>query len=299
MANSDVIRAVGFIGLGIMGRSMALNLRQAGFELSIWARDPAKVADLVEEGMRLADSPAALAAEVDAAVTIVGFPRDVEEVYFGAGGLIENARPGTVLIDMTTSSPDLAKRIAAAAEARGLDALDAPVSGGDVGAKAGKLAIMVGGREPAFERARPLFAAMGQNINLLGPAGAGQHTKMVNQIVVAGTMIGVAEGVRYGEAAGLDMTSVIAAIETGGASSFQLSNQGRRMVDGDFAPGFYIQHFLKDLGIALGEADAAGLRLPILEQVRALFLAYAKSGGEMDGTQAILKHYRAMPLGEG
>ncbi|SDG97796.1 NAD(P)-dependent oxidoreductase [Roseospirillum parvum] len=284
-------RPVGVVGLGIMARGMVANLKKAGFVVHGFSRTREKCADLIADGLIWHDSPGELAAAVDAVITMVGYPTDVEEVYFGDQGILGAARPGTLLIDMTTSAPSLAERLAEAAAAKGCAALDAPVSGGDVGARNGTLAIMVGGAEDAFEAARPLFEAMGQTIARLGPAGAGQHTKMVNQTVIAGTILGVAEALAYADKAGLDQSAVLDVIGQGAAGGFQLNVLGKRMVEGDFAPGFFVHHFLKDLGIAQQEAGQRGLDLKALKLAIAQFTRHAQAGGREDGTQGIYQSY--------
>jgi 3-hydroxyisobutyrate dehydrogenase len=285
---------VGFIGLGIMGCSMAGHLQAAGYPLHVHTRTRDKAAPLLEAGATWHDDPAALAAACDVVITMVGYPTDVEQVYFGQDGaadtgIIANLKPGAVAIDMTTSSPSIAERIAEAARAKGAWALDAPVSGGDVGARNATLSIMVGGDRTAFDAVKPLFDLMGKSIALLGPAGAGQHTKMVNQTVIAGTIAGVAEGLAYGRAAGLDLAQVLDVIGGGAAGGFQLNVLGKRMSEGDFAPGFYVHHFIKDMGIASAEAERMNLDLEVLTLVRALFERFAAEGGREDGTQGIYR----------
>ena len=281
---------IGFAGLGIMGAPMAGHLRAAGHTVTGFTRSrSARIEELLGKGMAWAESPAALAAENDIVITMLGFPSDVESVW--TEGLLPAARPGTLLIDMTTSSPSLARRLAEAAAAKGCAALDAPVSGGDVGARNATLSIMVGGEEDAFARALPVFERMGRTIRLIGGPGAGQHCKMANQIVIASTVMGVAEGLSYARAAGLDAAKVLEAIGPGAASSFQLNVLGPKMLAQDFAPGFMVKHFLKDLGIALDEAAAMRLQLPGLTQARALFeMLRERTGGEV-GTQAIIAAY--------
>ncbi|KAA5604153.1 NAD(P)-dependent oxidoreductase [Roseospira marina] len=286
--------AVGFIGLGIMGRSMAVHIQAAGYPLHVFTRTRDKAAPVLAAGATWHDDPAALAAACDVIVTMVGYPADVEAVYFGPEGapeqgILANLKPGAVAIDMTTSSPSLAERIAEAARTRGAYALDAPVSGGDVGAQNATLAIMVGGDAAAFDAVRPLFEQMGKGIARLGPAGAGQHTKMVNQTVIASTILGVAEGLAYGKAAGLDLDQVLEVIGGGAAGGFQLNVLGKRMAEGDFAPGFYVHHFIKDMGIAGAEAERMALDLESLTLARTLFERFAAEGGREDGTQGIYK----------
>lgn len=282
---------IGFIGLGIMGRSMAGHLLEAGHPLHVYNRSRDKAGELVARGARWCDSPGEVAAASDMVITMVGYPSDVERIYLEAGGIVERAAPGTLLVDMTTSSPSLARRIAAAAKARGCACLDAPVSGGDVGAREARLSIMVGGEAADLERARPVLALMGSNIVLLGGPGTGQHTKMCNQIVIASTIVGVTEGLAYARRAGLDPATVLQAIGGGAASGFQLNVLGPRIIAGDFAPGFFIEHFLKDLGIALGEAEQMGLSLPGLSLARGLYEQMAARGLGRDGTQALMKLY--------
>ncbi len=294
-ANGAAIRTVGFIGLGIMGRSMAGHLMDAGFSLHVFNRSRDKAAPLVERGAVWHDDVASLAEACDAVITIVGYPIDVRQVYLDDDGLIAHARPGTLLIDMTTSNPSLARLIAETAASRGLRALDAPVSGGDVGAREATLAIMVGGEEEPFARALPLFQAMGGKIRRLGPAGAGQHAKMVNQIVIAGTIMGAAEGMAYARRCGLDPRAVLDVIGTGAAGGSQLNKLGPRMIADDFAPGFYIHHFIKDMGIALEEAAAMGLDLPALALSKSRYDELSALGYGADGTQALLRLYRDDP----
>ena len=283
---------IGFIGIGIMGGAMAGHLLAAGHALTIFNRSRnATVEALLAKGAVWAGSPAEVAAASDVVITIVGFPPDVEATYLGANGLVEAAKPGSLLVDMTTSSPAMAQRIAAQAAAKGVAVLDAPVSGGDVGAKNAALSIMCGGDAAAFARAKPIFEKMGKTINLMGPAGAGQHTKMANQIVIASTVLGTAEGLAYARAAGLEGGAVLAALGPGAAGSFQLNVLGPKMLAGDFAPGFMVKHFLKDLGIALEAAAEMQLDLPSLAQARRLFLkVQGKLGGER-GTHAVFGIY--------
>ena len=284
-------RRIGFVGLGIMGRSMAGHILAAGHELHVHTRSRAKADELLARGAHWCDSAGDVAAACDMVITMVGFPSDVEQIYLGEGGIVARARPGTLLVDMTTSSPALAMRIAEAARAAGCASLDAPVSGGDIGARDAKLSIMVGGDRAHFEAALPVLQRMGTSIVLQGAAGAGQHTKMCNQIVIASTIVGVAEGLAYARRAGLDPQTVLQSIGGGAASGFQLNVLGQRMIQGDFAPGFFIEHFLKDLGIALGEAQRMGLDLPGLALAKGLYERLAARGCGRDGTQALLKLY--------
>lgn len=292
MTDSKNKPRVGFIGLGNMGQSMAGHILNAGYPLKVYNRSRDKAEALLARGAGWCDSPGELAANADVIITIVGYPHDVEQVYLGDNGIVARAR-GALLIDMTTSSPELAQRIAKAAAERGCSALDAPVSGGDIGARDAKLAIMVGGAQAAFDAALPILQLLGPNIVLQGGPGAGQHTKMCNQIVIAATIMGVCEGLAYGKAAGLDLPTVLKSIGGGAASGFQLTVMGQKIINGDFAPGFYIEHFIKDLGIALAEAGRMQLDLPALALARRLYEELAQQGHGRLGTQALFKHYEA------
>jgi len=278
-------KKVGFIGLGIMGRSMAGHILDGGHELHVYNRTRSKADELVARGAIWHDTAG------DVVITIVGYPKDVEETYLGAGGLVERAKAGTVLIDMTTSSPTLAGEIAARAAAKGVSVLDAPVSGGDIGARAAKLSIMVGGTEEAFTAVLPLFQLMGENIVRQGGPGAGQHTKMCNQIAIAATMLAVSESLAYAKASGLDAKQVLSSIGTGAASSFLLNNLGPKMLNGDYAPGFYVHHFIKDMSIAIAEAERMKLDLPALALAKQLYEKLAAGGFGEEGTQAIFRVY--------
>ena len=283
---------IGFIGVGVMGNGMVKNLLRHGYEVSAYTRTRAKALEALEAGAEWRESVADCVRDADAVITMVGFPPDVEEVYFGEKGILASARPGTLVIDMTTTSPRLAQRIYTEAADRGLSALDAPVSGGDTGARAGTLAIMVGGDREAFDRAVPIFEAMGKSIRYMGAAGSGQHTKMANQIAIAGTLAGVCEAIAYARAAGLDVDEVISTISGGAASSWQLANNGPKSAHGDFAPGFFIKHFIKDMTLADGEARARDLPMPVLEKVLAMFRALEAQGYGDEGTQALIRAYR-------
>ncbi len=282
-------KRIGWIGTGVMGSSMCGHLLQAGHAVRVFNRSRAKALALEERGAVWCDTAAEAARGSEVVFTIVGFPRDVEEVYFGPDGVLAGAAPGSVVVDMTTSEPSLAVRIQAAAAARGLGALDAPVSGGDIGAREARLAIMVGGEEAVFARVKPLFELLGRNVRRMGEAGAGQHTKMSNQILIAGNMIGVVESLLYARRAGLDLDAVIDVIGSGAAGSWSINNLGRRIAKGDFAPGFFIKHFIKDMGIALAEARAMRLALPGLALVQQFYLAAQAEGLEDLGTQALYK----------
>jgi 3-hydroxyisobutyrate dehydrogenase len=283
---------VGFIGTGVMGRSMAGHLLDAGYDLVVFTRTKAKADDLVARGARWASTVAELAAASDVVVTMVGYPTDVEAVYLGEEGLIAHAKSGALLIDMTTSTPALAVRVDKEALASGLRSLDAPVSGGDIGARDAKLTIMVGGDPDSFAEAEPLLAVMGPNVVHQGGPGAGQHTKMSNQIAIAGTMIGVCEAMAYAQRAGLDPTQVLKSIGAGSAGSWTLTNLAPRMLAGDFEPGFYVKHFIKDMRIALTAAHEMKLATPGLELVLAQYDRLAEQyEGADQGTQALFRLY--------
>jgi 3-hydroxyisobutyrate dehydrogenase len=285
---------VAFVGTGVMGRSMAGHLLAAGHPLQVYNRSRDKARALLEAGARWHESAGSAAVGADVVVTMLGFPQDVEQSYLGAGGILERAKAGALLIDMTTSSPLLARRIAEAAARRGLQALDAPVSGGDVGAREARLVIMVGGEAAAFERAQPLFSLMGKNIALHGPAGSGQHCKMANQIACAVGMVAWCEALAYAKKAGLDPARVHGSISGGAAGSWALTNLGPRALGGDFAPGFYVKHIRKDIGIAIASADELGLDLPGLECARQLYDRVAERGWEEFGTQILYKLYTSL-----
>lgn len=286
-------KAVGFIGLGIMGNQMAGHILDAGHKLHVYNRTKSKADDLVAKGAIWQDTAGDVAAASDIVITIVGYPKDVEETYLGAGGIVECAKEGAILIDMTTSSPTLAAEIAAKAAQKRVYVLDAPVSGGDVGARSGKLSIMVGGEESAFDAALAVFKLMGENIVRQGGPGAGQHTKMANQIAIASTMIAVSESLAYAKASGLDAKRVLTSIGAGAASSFALNILGPKMLDDDYAPGFFIHHFIKDMSIAISEAERMKLDLPGLALAKRLYDQLASDGLGEDGTQAIFRVYTA------
>ncbi|MFJ8068943.1 NAD(P)-dependent oxidoreductase [Peribacillus sp. NPDC096447] len=284
-------KVIGFIGLGVMGKSMAANLLKAGFEVIVYTRTKDKASELLSQGAKWASAPKEIAQRANVIISMVGYPSDVEEIYLGENGLIENGKQGTHLIDMTTSTPSLAVKIAEEAKKRGMESLDAPVSGGDIGARDAKLTIMVGGSSEAFEAVRPIFDIIGSNVVHQGPAGSGQHTKMCNQIAIASNMIGVTEAISYAKKAGLDPDRVLRSISSGSAGSWSLSNLVPRMVEGDFEPGFYIKHFIKDMKIALDEAERMGMDAPGLSLSKSLYEGLAEAGEENSGTQALYKHY--------
>jgi 3-hydroxyisobutyrate dehydrogenase len=289
MSGSPLV--VGFVGLGVMGRSMARHLHAAGHQLHVYNRTKARADEVVALGATWQPSPAEVARASDIIVTMVGYPHDVEEVYFGEQGILHNAKAGALLIDMTTSTPALARRIAEAASEKGIQALDAPVSGGDVGAREARLTIMVGGEPSAFDRAMPVFQTFGKTITLMGPVGAGQHTKMCNQIAIASGMIGVCEALAYAAGADIDQTRMIETISTGAAASWSLSNYGPRIIAGNFDPGFYVKHFIKDMEIAQQAASEMGLETPGLKLALELYRQLALEGYEEAGTQALYRLY--------
>jgi 3-hydroxyisobutyrate dehydrogenase len=283
--------SIAFIGTGVMGRSMTGHLIDAGNELHVHNRTRQKAQPLLDAGARWHASAGEAAAQAEVVITMLGFPKDVEESYLGEGGILARARRGVLLVDMTTSSPFLARRISEEARARGLQALDAPVSGGDIGAREARLVIMAGGDPAAFERALPILSLMGRNIALQGPAGAGQHCKMANQIACAVGMIAWCEALAYARKAGLDPERVHASISGGAAGSWALTNLGPRALKGDFAPGFYVKHIRKDIGIAIASAKEMGLELPGLECARQLYERVSVSGWDELGTQALYRLY--------
>lgn len=285
------MKKIGFIGVGIMGKSMVRNLMKAGFELHIYARTKAKVEDVIGEGAIFHDCIKDCVSDCDAVITIVGYPADVEEVYFDEGGILSSAKAGTYLIDMTTTSPMLSEKLYEEGAKKGYHVLDAPVTGGDTGAKAGTLSILVGGDKADYEACMPLFKAMGTNINYEGPAGCGQHTKMVNQIMIAGTLTGVCEALTYAKAKGLDLHTVIQSVATGAAGSKQLDFFGTKIINEDYAPGFFLKHFVKDMKLALIEANKSGLSLEMLSLVLSHYEELENEGFGDLGTPALMKYY--------
>jgi 3-hydroxyisobutyrate dehydrogenase len=280
--------SIGWIGTGVMGAPMAGHLLQAGYPLTVFNRTRGRAEELLSAGAAWADGPAEVAATSDSVFTMLGYPADVRETLLGDGGVLDAARPGSLIIDMTTSEPSLAKEIHAAAAERELQALDAPVSGGDVGARNAALVIMVGGDRSAFERAQPLLEILGRTVVLQGDAGNGQHTKMVNQIAIASGMIGMCEAMLYAQRAGLDVELAVDTIKDGAAGSWSLTNYGPRLLRGDLEPGFRIDHFVKDLGIALQEARRMQLPLRGTALAEQLYVAAQAEGFGQKGTQALL-----------
>ncbi|MGB0599914.1 MAG: NAD(P)-dependent oxidoreductase [Rubripirellula sp.] len=279
---------IGWIGTGVMGRSMCSHLISAGYRTTVFNRTRSKLDDLVTLGVTVVDSPKQVAEQSDVVFTIVGFPHDVEQVILGGEGVLAGCRSGMTVIDMTTSQPSLAERIAKEAAARGVSAIDAPVSGGDTGARNAALSIMVGGDADAVARIDPLLQLLGKTIVHQGPAGCGQHTKMVNQTLIASGMIAVCEGLLYATKVGLDLPTVLQSVSSGAAGSWSLSNLAPRMIDGDFDPGFFVEHFIKDMKIALDEAAAMNLALPGLALAHQLYQAVSAQGHAKDGTQALI-----------
>jgi 3-hydroxyisobutyrate dehydrogenase len=289
MTKISTNNTIGFIGTGVMGKSMATHLINAGYSLFVYNRTKSKTDELVKLGATWRDTVSEVAQEADIIITMIGYPKDVEETYFGANGILTNARAGTYVIDMTTSTPSLAKQIHQAAKETGIQALDAPVSGGDIGAKNANLTIMVGGDKEAFEAVSPILHIMGNNVLLQGAAGAGQHTKMSNQIAIASGMMAVCEAILYAESAGLNPSTVLKSIAAGSAGSWSLSNLGPRIIAEDYSPGFFVKHFIKDMTIALNSAKEMGIRTPGLELTKSLYEELAEKGEENSGTQALYK----------
>jgi 3-hydroxyisobutyrate dehydrogenase len=279
---------IGWIGTGVMGRWMCQHLMDKGYRATVYNRSPEKARPLLDAGAAFGVDPRAVAESSDVVFAIVGFPKDVREVFLGPKGALGGMKPGGILVDMTTSEPSLAREIYEAAKAKGVASVDAPVSGGDVGAKNATLSIMVGGEAEAVEAVRPLLECMGKTIVHQGPAGAGHHTKMVNQVLIATNMIGVCEALLYGHKAGLDLKTVLQSVGGGAAASWSLNNLGPRIIDRNFEPGFFVEHFIKDMGIALAEARAMNLSLPGLALANQLYLAVQAQGYGRKGTHALM-----------
>ncbi len=288
MFNLTLETPIGWIGTGVMGSAMCKHLLDKGYPITVYNRTKSKAELLIKQGAKWADSPAEVAENSKIIFTIVGFPNDVREVYFSENGIFAGAKEGSILVDMTTTEPTLAKEIYQAARERDAYAIDAPVSGGDVGAREGRLSIMIGGDKEVVTSIMPLFELMGKNIVYQGPAGAGQHTKMCNQITIAGTMIGMCEALLYGYKAGLDLETVLKSISRGAAGCWSLDNLAPRILKRDFEPGFFVEHFIKDMGIALEEAKRMNLSLPGLALVHQLYIALKAQGHGKKGTQALI-----------
>jgi 3-hydroxyisobutyrate dehydrogenase len=282
---------IAFIGTGVMGASVVKHLLGSNYGVAIYTRTKEKAEQLIKAGAVWADTVGAAVKDADLVFTMVGYPADVEEVYFGENGILSNSQAGQIIVDMTTSSPALAKRIADQAAKLQMSAIDAPVSGGDIGAKNGTLSIMCGGDEETFNAITPILKVFGKQIVYQGTAGAGQHTKMCNQIAIATNMIGVCEALVYAEKAGLNPDTVLQSISTGAAGSWSLSNLAPRMINEDFEPGFYVKHFLKDMNIALAEAEEMKLTLPGLQLAREMYEQLVQKGFAEKGTQVLYKSY--------
>jgi 3-hydroxyisobutyrate dehydrogenase len=285
------IAKIAFIGTGVMGNSVVKHLLDSNYKVVVYTRTKEKAESLIEAGAVWADTVEAVVKDAELVFTMVGYPTDVEEVYFGNDGIFSSGKAGQILIDMTTSSPALAKRIAEAGTKLQMAAIDAPVSGGDIGAKNGTLSIMCGGEEEVFDKIYPILSIFGKQIVYQGIAGAGQHAKMCNQIAIATNMIGVCEALAYADKAGLNPETVLKSISTGAAGSWSLSNLAPRMLNGDFEPGFYVKHFLKDMNIALVEAEAMKLSLPGLQLAREMYERLVERGLSDKGTQVLYKSY--------
>ena len=285
---TDSLPRVGWIGTGVMGSSMCGHILAKGYPVVVNTRSKAKAQSLIDRGATWADTPMAVAGQSDIVFTIVGFPADVREVYFGAKGVLSAARPGQIFVDMTTTEPSLSKQIDEAAKAKGAGAVDAPVSGGDVGARNATLSIMIGGDKPTVDKLTPLFETMGKRILYQGGPGAGQHTKMCNQIMIAGTMVGMCEALLYGHKAGSNLDTMVETIRGGAAGCWSLDNYAPRILKRDFAPGFVVEHFIKDMGIALAEADRMNIALPGLALVHQLYSIVRAQGHGRRGTQALM-----------
>lgn|SRR5699024_5506018 len=280
---------IGFIGTGVMGSSMVRHLLNANYEVNVYNRTKEKAMPLTDEGALWQDTPAEIAKQSDVILTIVGYPSDVEEVYFGENGVFEGLTEGKIVIDMTTSTPALAEKIAEKAIKIGASSLDAPVSGGDLGAKNGTLTVMVGGDKAAYDKVQPILETFSAALNLFGEAGSGQHTKMANQIMVAGTMTGLIEMMAYANKAGLPLESVVKTVNGGAARNWSLENYGPRIIQNDYSPGFFVKHFVKDLKIALDEAKKMNLELPATTQAYKLYENLENAGYGDEGTQSLIK----------
>ena len=285
------MKKIGFIGVGIMGKSMVRNLMKAGYELHIFARTKSKVEDVISEGAIFHDTIGDCVKDVEAVITMVGFPQDVEEIYYDPMNILDSAKEGTYLIDMTTTSPMIAAQLYENGKKRGFHVLDAPVTGGDSGAREGTLSILVGGEREDYEACMPLFEAMGTNINYMGKAGNGQHAKMANQILIAGALSGVCEAIAYAKAKELDLQTLLDALSTGAAGSRQLDTFGPKILNGDYDPGFFLKHFVKDMKLALIEANRSELDLEMLSLVLSNYQILEAQGYGDLGTQALMKFY--------
>ena len=282
-------KKIGFIGTGVMGASIVKHLLAADYSVTVYNRTKSKADELISLGAKWADTPAEVTEKNELVFTIVGYPQDVEETYFGENGIFKTATENHILVDMTTSTPTLAQKLYEEGNKRGIKVLDAPVSGGDLGAKNGTLTVMVGGDESTYEKVKPVFDLFSAKVNLQGKAGSGQHTKMANQIMIAGTMTGMAELLVYANAANLDLEKVLDTVGGGSAQNWSLANYAPRILKEDYTAGFFVKHFIKDLKIALDEAEKMSLDLPATRQAKELYEELAQNGFENDGTQAIIK----------
>lgn len=285
------MKSIGFVGIGVMGKSMVRNLMKKGYEVSIFTRTKSKALDVIEEGAKWCDDIKSCVNDKDIIITIVGYPKDVEQVYFGEEGILQNSKKGACVIDMTTTSPKLSIKIYNEAKERGIGALDAPVSGGDSGAKNATLSIMVGGDRETFEECKYVLSTMGTNIIYEGKAGSGQHTKMANQIALAGAIAGVCEAMTYAKAQGLDVQTMLDSISQGAAGSWQMTNMAPRILKGDFDPGFYIKHFIKDMNLAIEESEDVDLELDVLNTVFNMYKTLDNNNLGQLGTQGLIKYY--------
>lgn len=283
------MKKIGFIGVGVMGESIVKHLLTAGYEVTVYNRTQSKTDQVVALGAVWADTPAAVVEQSEIIFSMVGYPQDVEEIYYGEAGVFAGELTGKVVVDMTTSTPSLAQKIAETAQTKGCGALDAPVSGGDLGAKNGTLTVMVGGSSEIYETVLPVIEVFSSKVNLQGGPGAGQHTKMANQIMIAGTMTGMTELLVYAKAANLDLDKVLDTVGGGSAANWSLANYAPRILKEDYSAGFFVKHFIKDLGIALVESEKMGISLPATAQAKELYDQLAAKGHENDGTQALIK----------
>ncbi|PTI37286.1 oxidoreductase [Mammaliicoccus vitulinus] len=282
-------QTIGFVGTGVMGKSMAEHLIKEGYTVNVFNRTKSKADSLIEQGAEWCDTVKLLSQNSDVIISIVGYPKDVESIYLSEEGILNHAKEGSIVIDMTTSSPALAEKIYEKAKSQNIKSLDAPVSGGDVGAKNAALTIMVGGDEDAYRQVENIFKVIGKDVVYQGKSGNGQHTKLSNQIAIAAGMLGVAEAIIYAEEAGLNIEKVFNSIEHGAAGSWSLSNLGPRMVKNDYAAGFYVKHFIKDMKIAIEESEKMGLYMPGLLKAKEVYDALSEAGFDDNGTQSVIQ----------
>lgn len=283
------METIGFIGTGVMGASIVKHLLSSGYKVNVYNRTKSKTDELVDLGAVWKETPKSVAEASELIFTMVGFPEDVKEVYYGENGIFNGVQPDSILVDLTTSKPSLAEEIYQTAKEKGVSSLDAPVSGGDLGARNGTVTTMVGGDEAAFEKVKPVFMTFSGTLELQGLAGSGQHTKMANQIMIAGTMTGLTELLVYAKAAGLNLEKVLKTVGGGSAANWSLQNYGPRILKEDYSAGFFVKHYIKDLGIALAEAEKLGIHLPATENAKRLYDQLKEDGHADDGTQALIK----------